>query len=297
MNRADPFGTTSYPRRLRAVDVEQILKHEFYAGWFVWRDERYRGKHEPVFTQEEWTRLQATFGRAPYGAPLAASGALQGFLSCAECGCRITYDPKTKPDGRRYDYYRCADGHRAHDKRVHVTETKILAQLEGAIADVEVPAATADEILAFLRESHERSRVDRRRETAQLQRALDDVQAREDRLVALYVDGKLDEATYRRQRDLMQDERQGAMERMKAAHDALDAGYLATAERIFELAKQARTLWNERNPRERRELLEMVLSNPRLDGVTVRYDLKKPFAILSEMAKGGDYRAQADSNL
>ena len=66
--------------------------------------------------------------------------------------------------------------------------------------------------------------------------------------------------------------------------------------RLFELAKQARTLWNQRTPTERRQLLEMVLSNPRLDGVTVRYDMKKPFAILSEMTKGNDWRARSDSN-
>ena len=45
-------------------------------------------------------------------------GALSGFLLCAECGCRITYDPKTKKSGKRYDYYRCTNGHRVHAQRI-----------------------------------------------------------------------------------------------------------------------------------------------------------------------------------
>jgi hypothetical protein len=76
----------------------------------------------------------------------------------------------------------------------------------------------------------------------------------------------------------------------------LDDKYLVTADRCFELAKQARTLWNQRTPSERRQLLEMVLSNQQLDGATVRYEMKKPFAILAEMTKGPDWRAHCDSN-
>ncbi|MBI1948626.1 MAG: recombinase family protein [Deltaproteobacteria bacterium] len=284
-------------RRLVAGDIEHILKHEFYAGWFSWRDERYRGKHEPVFTQDEWERLQATFGhRAPYGSPLETGGALQGFMTCAECGCLITYDPKIKASGKRYDYYRCSNGHRVHHKRVHVTEAQLLAQFEAAIANIEMPHALADEISRVLRETHEVMRTERRREIGVLKRTVEDLQAREDKVVGLYVDGKLDDVTYQRQRDMLMSERHAALDRLSAASEDLDDKYLVTADRTFELAKQARTLWNQRTPAERRQLLEMVLSNPRLDGVTVRYDMKKPFAILSEMTKGNDWRARCDSN-
>ena len=284
-------------RRLVAGDIEHILKHEFYSGWFTWRDERYRGKHEPVFTQDEWERLQGTFGhRAPYGSPLETGGALQGFMTCAECGCLITYDPKIKTGGKRYDYYRCANGHRVHEKRIHVTEANLLAQFEAAIANIEMPHALADEISRVLRETHEVVRTERRREIAVLKRTVDDVQAREDKIVAMYVDGKLDDVTYQRQRDMLLSEKHAALDRLSAASEELDDKYLVTADRIFELAKQARSLWNQRTPSEKRQLLEMVLSNPRLEGVTVRYDMKKPFAILAEMTKGNDWRARSDSN-
>ena len=283
-------------RVLRAGDVEAILKHEFYAGWFTWRDERYRAKHEPVFTADEWERLQATFTRGTYGSPLDAAGALSGFLLCAECGCRITYDPKIKSGGKRYDYYRCANGHRVHAKRIHVTEANLLAQFEAAIANIEMPHALADEISRVLRETHEVVRTERRREIGVLKRTVDDVQAREDKIVAVYIDGKLDDVTYQRQRDMLLSEKHAAMDRLSTASEDLDDKYLVTADRIFELAKQARSLWNQRTPSEKRQLLEMVLSNPRLDGVTVRYDMKKPFAILAEMTKGNDWRARWDSN-
>ncbi|MCC7107889.1 MAG: hypothetical protein IT382_01250, partial [Deltaproteobacteria bacterium] len=204
--------------------------------------------------------------------------------------------PKVKQSGKRYDYYRCANGHRAHAKRVHITEAQLLGQFEAAIANIEMPEALAAEISRVLRETHEVTRAERRREIATLKRALEEVQARDDKLVSLYIDGKLDDVTYARQRDLLMTERHEAAERLSAASEELDDKYLATADRVFELAKRARSLWNQRTPSEKRQLLEMVLSNPRLDGVTVRYDMKKPFAILSEMTKGNDWRARRDSN-
>lgn len=33
----------------------------------------------------------------------------------------------------------------------------------------------------------------------------------------------------------------------------------------------------------------MILSNPVLDGLSVRYDLKKPFAVLAEMKHSEDW--------
>ena len=201
-------------RRVVAGDVERILKDEFYAGWFTWRDERYRGKHDPIFTADEWAALRATFTRGNYGSPLENAGALSGFLACAQCGCRITYDPKIKTSGKRYDYYRCANGHRVHTKRIHVTEAELLAQFEAAVANIEMPTALADEISRVLRETHDVVREERRREIATLKRTIDELQAREDRVVALYVDGKLDDVTYQRHRNTLLTDKHAALDRL-----------------------------------------------------------------------------------
>ena len=66
-------------------------------------------------------------------------------------------------------------------------------------------------------------RVQRRHEIARFsKRTIDEVQAREDKLVALYVDGKLDDVTYQRQRALILSDKHAAMDRMSAASDDLD---------------------------------------------------------------------------
>lgn len=69
-----------------------------------------------------------------------------------------------------------------------------------------------------------------------------------------------------------------------------------TAKTILELATSAKSLWISKSHQERRDFLDMVLSNPILDGLTVRYELKKPFAVLLKMSEKVEWRALRDSN-
>ena len=72
-----------------------------------------------------------------------------------------------------------------------------------------------------------------------------------------------------------------------------------TAKTVLELARDAKSLWKVKSPKERKEFLSAILSNPVLDGATVRYDLKKPFAVLLKMAANGEkekWCSRRDSN-
>lgn len=78
-------------------------------------------------------------------------------------------------------------------------------------------------------------------------------------------------------------------------HSITDAGF-ETVKSTIGLAKQAKTLWLSRSPDGRREFLELILSNPVLDGPTLRYEMKKPFAALAEMAKKEKWRPLLSSH-
>ena len=71
---------------------------------------------------------------------------------------------------------------------------------------------------------------------------------------------------------------------------------METAQSILELAKDAKTLWVSRAPMERRMFLDKVLSNPVLNGANIEFTLRKPFAVLAEMAQNDNWRPQGDSN-
>ena len=83
-------------------------------------------------------------------------------------------------------------------------------------------------------------------------------------------------------------------DKLEEAQTQIDGAYLATAQRILELAKTLRHQWETLSPEQKRDLLAELLENPQLDGTTVLYDLKKPFVVLSEMRERKEWRARID---
>ena len=68
------------------------------------------------------------------------------------------------------------------------------------------------------------------------------------------------------------------------AQQEVTGAVLVTAKKIIELAQKAPELYLRATPEERRGLLAQVLSNPILDDLSVRYELKRPFRLVAEMA-------------
>lgn len=86
-------------KTVNAGHMQRMLTDPF--GRFVWRDKEDVGKHQPMFTEHEWNELQATFGKkAPYGARAVYNAAFAGWMTCEECGCRITAEVHKKKSGR-----------------------------------------------------------------------------------------------------------------------------------------------------------------------------------------------------
>ncbi len=103
-------------------------------------------------------------------------------------------------------------------------------------------------------------------------------------------------ATYERQLTRLRALKATTFEKLRETDRAEDNKYLVTAERVLELAKNAKSLWEERSPTEKRDLLEVLVSNPTLDGRSVRYDVRKPFDVISKMRGDDGWRPQRDSN-
>ncbi len=306
------------PKMIRSYyrsSIDKHLKNEFYAAipnprdgfksQFVWRGKRYDAKHEPIFTADEWTRLQASFGLRATQRKLRHDGLFaQGPLSmtCAEpaCGCKITYAPKSKPSGLTYHYYRCADGKRVHvergERQVNVREEDMLEQLGTAVDEITLTPELAEAIARGLNETHRQAMAAKARSAEMYRAEIKALEEKEDRLFDRFDSGEIDRATYERQLTRLRADKADRFEKLRATDQDEDAKYLVTADRVLELAKSARSLWEGRTPVEKRDFLARLVCNPRLDGRTVRYDLRKPFAVLAKMRGSDGWRPQRDSN-
>ncbi len=295
--------------------IDAHLKNAFYAAipnphdgfksQFVWRGTWYEAKHEPIFTAEERERLRASFGERTLYRKLRHDGLFaQGPLSltCAEpaCCCKITYAPKSKPNGVVYPYYRCADGRRVHrgrgESQVNVHEQRILAQLVSAADAIQITTEFAEAVARALNETHRAATVAKAKSAEVYRAEIRSLEEKEDRLFDRFDSGEIDRDTYDRQLARLRSDKQDRFEKLRDADGEIDASYLETAESVLELAKSARSLLEARSAPEQRDFLERLVCNPRLDGTTVRFDFRKPFDVLAKMRGDDGWRPQRDSN-
>ena len=162
---------------------------------------------------------------------------------------------------------------------------------------VSFDGAIADELTKLLNEAHVAVKAQRKRDVDGFRRALLELEPGENRLFDLLTAGTLDDAAFKKQLQRIRDQRTELTRKLDEANDRLDDAYLETARTTLELAKRAKLQWSSRSALEKRQFLEVVVSNVRLDGRTVRYDLRKPFQILSELREDPTWRTREDSNL
>lgn len=286
----------------RKTTIERRLKNVFYWGRFVWDGIEYEGKHPKIIPDLILRRVQATGSMR--GMRLLARdqehGLFQGWLRCAECGCLAVYDPKTKRyrsgASKTYHYYHCTNGRGAHSglSGMNLEERDIWRQFDQVIDAIQIPKELAESVARALNDGHRTIVAQATREIEESRLMIQALETKEDRLFDSFLSKAIEEEDFRRMRARLREERDTFQRLRDAAKSRIQGQYRETAESVLELCTQAKSLYLSRPIGERREFLEMILSNPRLNGRTIEYDLKKPFQMLTKINNNEEWRALID---
>jgi site-specific DNA recombinase len=286
--------------------IEKRLRNPFYWGEFIWRGQRHLGKHDLIISQSVLSRVGETVGfrqayqRKPVHGDHGHFGG--GWITCADklCGCHIVYDPKRKAlatgETKTFHYYHCTNGKRVHAtlKGMSVSEASLWEQFGQAVGSITISKELAEAIADVLNESHKQMLTLKKREVGNYRDGLAALEHDED---AVYTDlkkGLIDEAMFQRQIKRIRSERARFTDLLEQANASLDGSYLETAQSILELATDAKSLWESRNDDERLDFLKQILSNQKLDGVNVRYELRKPYSTLALLKEKEEWRSVVD---
>jgi len=74
-------------------------------------------------------------------------------------------------------------------------------------------------------------------------------------------------------------EQSEVLEQMEA-HSNADLNFYLTADKVFNLARRAEDIFKSSEPMEKRQLLNFLLQNLRLDGSKLAFELKEPFNMI-----------------
>ncbi len=271
--------------------VASILRNVFYTGWFEWKGQRIEGDHGAVISTDLFERAQAAFKKD--GKPSrreSHSFPYAGLLTCDHCGCAVTAERKKG----KYVYYHCTGG-RGNCDKPYIREEQLEDLFGGIVQAVVIDVETAEWMRQVLRESHADEEAYHSGQIAELQKQYADLQTKMDRAYEDLLDRKISEELWERKSE----EWRRAQVSVRAAierHEGANQCYFDEGFRILGLAQRAYDLWREQEAKERRKLLDILLSNCTFDGERLRGTYTKPFCWLAEGRGCSDWLPGPDSN-
>jgi site-specific DNA recombinase len=279
-----------YPRsgaKVPVSTVHTILRNRLYTGWFEWNGKLIQGKHEALVPVELWERVQGVLdGRFAKKAKRGRHDfAFSGLIACHACGCAVVGEIKKE----RYVYYHCTgyadkcQGNPASCRRKYVREEALEAQFTELLGRLKFD----DEVLEWVRDALQASHADERHEHEEaIRRHQAEYNRLNDRIHAMYVDkldGLVDTAFFEKMSNQWREDQSRCQREIERQQKA-DGSYLEEGVQLLELARNAQRLFAQQEPREKRRLLNFVLSNCTWEDGEVVATFRKPFDMLAETA-------------
>lgn len=222
--------------------------------------------------------------------------AFSGLMSCKQCGCAVVGEIKKQ----RYVYYHCTgcadkcQGNPAFCRRKYVREEALEAQFTELLGRLQFD----DEVLEWVRDALHASHADECRDDEEaIRRHQAEYKRLQERINAMYVDkldGVVDTAFFEKMSTQWRDEQNHCLREIER-HQSADQSYLVEGVQLLELARNAQNLFERQEPREKRRLLNFVLSNCTWEDGEVVANFRHPFDLLAETAVSAARAAAGDT--
>jgi site-specific DNA recombinase len=153
-------------------------------------------------------------------------------------------------------------------------------------------------VLEWVRDALHASHADERREQEEaIKRHQAEYKRLQDRINAMYVDkldGVVDTGFFEKMSNQWREE-QTRCQREIDRHQNADKSYMEEGVQLLELARNAQRLFERQEPREKRRLLNFVLSNCTWDDGEVVATFRQPFDLLAETAAVAVHQEAVDT--
>jgi site-specific DNA recombinase len=278
-------------RRVSRANVYLILKNRFYTGLFVWGGDTYVGKHATFVKPQVFDQVQAVLTGHNRPKPSRREIAFRGLMTCAYDGCMLTGDVQKE----KYVYYRCT-GHRGKCALPRFREEDIALKLGEPLKGLQVPQEVVSQIVAAIRSDEAHAVANRSSELSRLEGRLTAIRNRMDAAYIDKLDGKIPEDFWNRKMTDWRMEEQKVRLAIDGLKNAERGDKALDAERIFELANKAYSLYVSEDLTEKAKLLRMLFSNCSVDVVSATPAYRKPFDAIFKRVEKEEWSGRLDSN-
>ena len=271
-----------------------ILTNPFYYGVMRWNGKTHPGNHEGLITEDVWIQTQLILKAKGKSKPSKhLDFAYRGFLTCGECGCKITAERQ-----KGHVYYRCtkSKGGAKSCSQPYIREEDLETEIAKGLRIVSsIDEKNLNLIRDNLRLSHKEETEYRKKSVDNLGRLLAKNREKSDRILDLRIDGEIEKDTYERKVAEYKTEERSILSMLDNTNQE-NSSWFENAELLLDLAYNAHKLFLLGDYQQKRDLISSVSSNLVLTGKSVDFEYKKPFDILTEGHLHSNWLPGSDSN-
>ncbi len=269
----------------------KIFKNPFYYGEFKYDGEIHLGAHQPMITRAEFDWVQKLLGRNGNPRAKTKNFAFTGILKCAECGCAITAEGKTKYNKtnnkvRTYIYYHCTKK-KGYCSQKSIEERELEKQVLEQLEKIEISEDYLKWVQKNLRLETDNELKNRAKIQKTVETRLKNQSLRLDNLIKLKIspqntDGLLlsDEEFISQKNQIIQ-EKEILIEKLKEL-DTRQNHYIDVASKVFDFCRVAKEKFEKGTFQEKKLILECLGSNLELKDGKVCLELRKVFRTISQ---------------
>jgi len=284
----------SYPKTERMItrsEIERLLKKVIYTGKFSWRGQVYQGDHPAVVDSVLFSAVQDVFKRRTNGRfSKKRLFTFSRLIKCGVCGHAVTAEIKKG----KYIYYHCTGYNKTH-KIQYVSENDLDAQFLGIIGKASIPDDFYQFLSVCLRDEFRSKKISVARERERLETEKSKIETNMRNTFQEKLNGSIAEEFFKSVFSEYQKQLDAVNYKLMNIGNVIDTNY-DVARRTIELSHQVERLYFKSSPYQKRKLINSVLSNCLLNGVTLCHTYKKPFDIFAKGVESNNMRGAWDSN-
>lgn len=259
-----------------------VFHNVFYSGHFSHGEELLKGKHEPMITLEDFDKAQIILGDNGKPRRQTHDHKYTGIVRCAECNCMITAEPPKRKVNKRgevriFNYMRCSK----KNKDIKCSQPYIrLEDFENEVDEflekISIPKAfhewSIKQLRVWAKEESKQSTYRR----SHIQKKYNENESKMDKLVDALVNGVVDESTYKESRTRYELEQKRLKDQL-GDYEQNKVKWLDEAEKVFDLAREARSKFDKGDRETKRRVLKAFGSNFSLKDKKLLVELQMPF--------------------
>lgn len=266
------------------TQVEHILQNPFYVGEMRYEGKTYKHMYEPLIEPWLWKKVQEVDARRSKIRTKSAAKEYiyKSLVRCETCGYSVFTDgPK---NGGNF-YLKCTEYGGKHGAK-WMNEKVLNAQIVRVLESIKIPEEKVPELVAQLQTEFDSEQEYYKSQLKVLQKQYD------------ALDGEIKDMfrelpSFKHKRELFEElieekvKLQGDILEQIKDHSKGNERFIVAASKIYDVASRASQIFLDAkaHPSAKRRLLEFVLSNMRLQGDTLLFELKTPFDVIAGCSK------------